>query len=200
QYNRTMYIPPLMNERAARVLISLTGDGTSGERYVISSPKGLMEKPWMAQVGEIKIKPRPSLLESPSRGNVIFVSGFYDIERQDDEEWRWTGKEALFRLERLDETGLLYLSGEVNLERLNTIPTITITIGGQERAKFSPDNDTGLFERKMIVPDADFGESHWLDVKMETSEAFTPSKLVKSTDDRELGIKLLKIYFGPAAE
>jgi len=48
------------------------------------------------------------------------------------------------------------------------------------------------------VPDDAFGESNWLDVTIQTSETFVPSKVMDSTDTRELGIKLTKMFFGPA--
>ena len=198
RYNRTVYVPPIMTRTAAHVLVSVFDSEAPDVRYVISEPASLPDTPWMTPVGTLDVKPRPSMLESPSRANVIFESGFYPVERQGKQEWRWTGKEARAKLERLNERGLLFLSGEINLERLNTLPTVTVSLGGDVRTRFSPDSDTGRFQRKIIVPDEDFGESHWLDVCIQISETFVPSKLIDSKDDRELGIRLMKIYFGPA--
>ena len=198
QYNRTLYVPPTTTEAAASVLVELCDMETSNTRYVISAPGGLPETPWLAQVGSLNIKPRPSMLASPSNANLIFESGFYPVEQDDKQEWRWTGKEARGKLERLNERGLLFLSGEVNLQHLKTPPTITISLGGKVRTRFSPDSDTGSFQRKLIVPDEDFGDSNWLDLAIEISETFVPSKVTQSEDERELGIKLMKIYFGPA--
>jgi len=197
RYNRTVYVPPIMARTAAHVLVSVSDSGTSDVRYVISEPAGLADTPWMMPVGKLDIKPRPSMLESPLRANVIFMSGFYPIERQGKQEWRWTGKEARAKLERLNERGLLFISGEINLQRLNTLPTVTVSLGVDVKTSFTPDSDTGQFQRKIIVPDEDFGESHWLDVCIEISETFIPSKLMDCEDDRELGIRLMKIYFGP---
>jgi len=198
RYNRTVYVPPTMTEDKASVLVSLYDDRVSDIRYVISAPVGLPDTPWLAPVGSLSIKPRPSLLESPSRANLIFESGFYPVERDGKQEWRWTSKEARGKLERLDERGMLFLSGEANLQRLKTIPTITISLGGHVKTRFSPNAETGRFQRKLIVADEDFGESNWLDITIEISEAFVPSKLTESEDDRELGIRLMKMYFGPA--
>jgi len=198
RYNRTLYVPPTMTDAAVFVLVELRNMEISDVRYVIAAPAGLSEAPWLAPVGELSIKPRPSLLESPSRANLIFESGFYPVERDGKQEWRWTGKQARGKLERLNERGMLFLSGEVNLQRLNTTPTITISLGGRVRTRFSPDSDTGRFQRKLIVPEEDFGDGNWLDIAIEISETFVPSKLTESDDDRELGIKLMKIYFGPA--
>ena len=197
RYNRTVYVPPTMTEAAATVLVELYDDRIDA-RYVISAPAGLSDAPWLAPAGNLRIKPRPSLLESPSRANLIFESGFYSVEREGKQEWRWTSKKARAKLERLNERGVLFLSGEVNLQRLNTIPTISIGLGGHIKTRFSPDSETGRFQRKLIVPDEDFGESNWLDISIEISETFVPSKLTESEDDRTLGIKLMKMYFGPA--
>ena len=198
QYNKTFYVPPIAAEMPAQVLIVLRDEKAPNVRFVISEPKGSPEAPWMAPVGRLQIRPRPSLLESPSRANIVLVSGFYPVENRDKLQWRWTGKVAKAKLERLNRRGILFLSGQVNLEHLNTLPTITVFVGDKVKASFSPDRDTSSFQRKIIVPDEEFGDSNWLDVTIETSETFVPSKVTDSTDTRELGIKLTKMYFGPA--
>ncbi|HUT03056.1 MAG TPA: hypothetical protein VM163_04110 [bacterium] len=198
QYNKTFYVPPIGAETPAQVLIVLRDEKAPNVRFVISEPKGSPEAPWMAPAGRLQIRPRPSLLESPSRANIVLVSGFYPVEQQDKLQWRWTGKVAKAKLERQNRRGILFLSGQVNLERLNTLPTITVFVGDKVKASFTPDRDTSSFQRKIIVPDEEFGDSNWLDVTIETSETFVPSKVTDSTDTRELGIKLTKMYFGPA--
>jgi len=199
RYNRTVYVPPTMTETEASVLVELYDDRASDCRYTISAPTGLSDTPWLAPVGKLRIKPRPSLFESPSRANLIFESGFYSVERDGKQDWRWTSKEARAKLERLNQRGVLFLSGEVNLQHLKTVPTITVSLGGQIKTSFSPESETGRFQRKIIVADEDFGESNWLDMSIECSETFIPSKSAESEDDRELGIRLMKMYFGPAA-
>ncbi len=198
QYNKTFYVPPIGAETPAQVLIVLRDEKAPNVRFVLSAPKGRPEAPWMATVVRLQIRPRPSLLESPSRANIVLVSGFYPVEQQGKLQWRWTGKVAKAKLERLGKRGILFLSGQVNFEHLNTLPTITVSVGDKVKASFSPDRDTGNFQRKIIVPDDAFGESNWLDVTIETSETFVPSKVMDSTDTRELGVKLTKMFFGPA--
>jgi len=198
QYNRTFYVPPIDAEKTAQVLVVLQDEKAPNVRFVLSAPKGGPDAPWLAPVARLKIRPRPSLLESPSRAKIVLISGFYPVEQQGKLQWRWTGKVAKAKLERLNKRGILFLSGQVNLEHLNTLPTITVSIGSEVRASFSPDRDTGNFQRKIIVPDDAFGESNWLDVTIQTSETFVPSKVMDSTDTRELGIKLTKMFFGPA--
>lgn len=199
-YNRTIYVPPALSETVAHVLVGLYDPKRPIRRFVISSPEGVLGEPWLSKVGEVEVKPRPSLLESPSRANIMLESGFYPVEREDGDQWRWTLKEARLKLQNLGERGMLFLEGEVNLECLNSPPTITITIGGKERGSFSPNLESGRFQRKVVVQESDFGDKRWLDVLIETSETFVPSQHSATTDSRELGIKLRKIYFAPAGQ
>ncbi|MCD6327485.1 hypothetical protein J7M28_08030 [bacterium] len=198
EYNRTIYVPPSFSEATATVFVSLRDKRRPEVRYSIAGAGGDSRKPFATNVGAVHIKPRPTLLESTMRSNVVFESGFYPVESSGQEEWRWTGKEARGKLQRLGERGILFLEGEVNVRTANELPTISIWIGDELRAEFTPNPQTGRFQRKLIVPESDFGDRHFIDMKIKTTRTFRPNRLSESADNRELGIKLQKIYFGPA--
>jgi len=199
RYARTIYVPPIVSERRAYVYVGLYDPRSSKTKYLVSGGTASSQRPWDVMVGEVLVRPRPSLIEGPSWANVVFEEGFYAVEQEGNESWRWTGREASARLEYVGERGVLFVQGEVNLKCLKRVPTISLWVGGKLRVRFTPNGETGEFERKLIVEPDEFGDSRWLRLRLETSETFVPATCVSSSDTRELGLKIRKIYFGPSS-
>lgn len=128
-----------------------------------------------------------------------YLDGWYDLESDGNEGWRWMGKKGRIALLNASNEMVLHL-------RLQTISPgeggrndgseaiVTVKLDSHEIASLSsPD---GMIDHTITVkPQPD---RLWSVLSLETSKVRVPSQLMKSNDSRELGIRCLGLEWYPS--
>jgi hypothetical protein len=189
-YTRTYFIPENITGGEYIVELGMYTPSGKGERFVLNA-KQISDRSY--QVGGLKIQ-KPSTDSEPE-----FVSGWYDEERDQSDNWyhwRWMGKSAIARLKNPHSNALLYLKAESERHRFQEPQSISVLLMDRKIDQFEVDTSE-TFVKKFEIP-ADFlGHEEQVDVKLDVNQTFSPSADKNAGDSRELGLRVYCLYLGP---
>jgi hypothetical protein len=191
EYSRTVFIPVFPYVGTVAVHMGLYSP-TSGRRFPL---RGETTGQRSYRVGALELVPRPE------EAFIIYKDGWHNAEVSQENatvEWQWTRREATlsFRNPRRDATFYLHLDGRPDL--VGDSVTVTLSIGGQEVDQFSIESADEIV-RKIPLSAQQFGDGESVDVRVTVSRTFIPARIaaLKSTDARELGIRVFHAYIEP---
>ena len=187
-YSRRIYIPTFIDKSDP----AFKGEGTLRLSIGLNSPydrSGKLPKPLF----EKKLRFLPPPADSPK---ISYEDGWYDLEINPEtslKRWRWTADEARCKIDNPRRDSLLFIRGGVNLGVLNNQKVI-FKLNDSILDEFLPEESQ--FEKSYRIKKEMLGEADKFYLVISTNKTFIPKQVIlRSKDERELGIQISFIYF-----
>jgi len=126
----------------------------------------------------------------PIAGTIRYLDGWYDLEGEGTNQWRWMGRRARLVLQPIAGGGELRFSAGVPIDA-EAPPTVTVTIDGRAADNFVA--TAGSFTRRYTLPPSDAAH----EVVFGVSNAINPAREHRGGDTRDLGMQLRSISWTP---
>jgi len=125
-----------------------------------------------------------------------FVQGWQEPEYNPTtaRSWRWMSERAVVWVRPVGRDIDLTLTGESPLRYFDSAPSVRVSIGGQELARFSPVSD---FTERVRLPAALLA-AHAGQVTLQTDKHFVPAERGESADKRHLAIRMYQVQVASA--
>ncbi|MBI1765515.1 MAG: glycosyltransferase family 39 protein [Acidobacteria bacterium] len=133
------------------------------------------------------------LTEITSFWQTNYLDGWYGVENDGANFWRWMGRRAQVALFNEADTMQLSVRGDIVALRDGSHPTLTLRLDGREVARFKPQHEA--FEQTLTVP-TEAGR-FWSVLTLEVDPIVTPKGLGLSNDERELGLRCYEVKWAP---
>ncbi|MGB2765455.1 MAG: hypothetical protein WBC20_13720 [Candidatus Aminicenantaceae bacterium] len=187
-YSRKIYIPAFIDALDPEFKGEETLELSIGFSSPYDGPGDSMKK---ILVKKLKFVPPP-----PDIPKIIYGDGWYDLEINPEtllKRWRWTGKEARCIIDNPKQDALLVIKGGVNKEIFHDQKVI-FKIKNVILDEFTPEGN--YFQRSFKIKKEILGEAEKFDLVISIDKTFIPAKVIlRSKDERELGIQISFIYF-----
>jgi hypothetical protein len=127
-------------------------------------------------------------VQSPGTPMIAADDGWYEPEfnPRTAQTWRWTAEKATLWVRPIGRDVRLTLAGESPLKYFDQAPTVVVTVGSREVARFNPTSD---FTREIVLP-ADALTSSNGQVVVASDKFFVPAERQISPDPRHLALRM----------
>ena len=127
-------------------------------------------------------------LQSAGTPMVGVDDGWYEPEYnpRTARAWRWTAEKAIVWVRPVGRNVTLTLSGESPLKYFDRAPTVTVTVGAREIARFNPSTD---FSQEIVLP-ADVLAAEDGRVVVASDKFFVPAERGGPPDQRHLALRI----------
>jgi len=191
-YSRTMFVPKFPYAGEAQIEVGLFSPKTGARIPMTGETKGQRSY----EVARLNLRPQTDNLY------VIFKDGWQETETADAGsgiEWQWSKKDATlaFRNPMRDVTFYFQCDQPV-LEGIGEPQHVELRIGPTVIDSFTL--SPGQRElRKFNVAKAQLGDSETVEVSVAVDKSFVPATItqLRSSDSRELGIRVFRAYVAP---
>jgi len=129
----------------------------------------------------------------PAYRRVRFLGGWYGVETDGVNRWRWMGREGVMQLPPIAGRGRLAIRFRVPLDLERQPPTLDVWINGVQVEHSLCSTD--IEERAWVIESKRDAKN---DVRLAISDAPSPAALHRSGDTRALGIELREYSWTPA--
>jgi len=187
-YSRRIYIPTFIDKSDPE----FKGEDTLRLSIGLNSPHnrtGKLPKPILEK--KLRFLPAP-----PDTPKISYEDGWYDLEINPEtslKRWRWTAKEARCKIDNPRRDALLFIKGGLNLGVLNNQKVI-FKVDDSILDEFIPEESQ--FEKSYSIKKEMLGEEDKFYLVISTDKTFIPKQvIIRSKDERELGIQVSFIYF-----
>jgi hypothetical protein len=191
EYSRTMFVPKFPYSGEASIIVGLYSP-RSGSRVPMSGQaRGQREY----QLATFNLHPQTENLY------VVFKDGWHETEVAEDAsgiEWQWSKKTATLAFRNPMRDVLLYFQCDQPVEALGAPQQVELRIGSAVIDSFAlPAGQREL--RKVNLTSAQLGNGETVEITVSVDRTFVPTNLtqLKSTDSRELGIRVSRAYVEP---
>jgi len=191
EYTRTMFVPKFPYAGDTSVVIGIYAP-KSGARVPLSGQsRGQREY----EVAKFNLHPQADNLY------VVFKDGWHETEVAEEQtgvEWQWSKKTATLVFRNPMRDALLYLQCDQPVQGLGEPQRIELRIGNVVIDSFMlPPRQREL--RKVNLTAAQMGTGETVEVSVAVDKTFVPATVtqLKSTDSRELGIRVFRAYVQP---
>jgi hypothetical protein len=191
EYARTMFVPKFPYSGEASIIVGLYSP-RSGSRVPMSGQsRGKREY----QLATFNLHPQTENLY------VVFKDGWHETEVAEDAsgiEWQWSKKTATLAFRNPMRDVLLYFQCDQPVEALGVPQQVELRIGSAVIDSFAlPAGERQL--RKVNLTSAQLGNGETVEITVSVDRTFVPTNLtqLKSTDSRELGIRVSRAYVEP---
>ena len=178
---------PAADARDAFTISPKRMEGYAGERFAWSDPEAArrLDRLALGRFDEVFV----TTLEK--RQKVVRGAGWYAEESDGGETWHWMGGRSETELLALTGEMTLNLKAAVNEEALKPgdKATIILRLDGREIDRI--ETFGGVFERTVAVPTPP--PSPWKILTVECDRAIVPAATGKSSDTRELGLRVYRL-------
>ena len=191
EYTRTMFVPKFPYSGETRVEIGIYSPRT-GARLPMTGPT---EGQRAYQVAKFNLHPQTDNLY------VVFKDGWHETEVATEAsgvEWQWSKKTATLVFRNPMRDALLYFQCDQPVQGLGEPPHVELRIGSTVIDSFTlPPGDREL--RKVELSAAQFGAGETVEITVAVDKTFVPANItqLKSSDGRELGIRVFRAYVQP---
>ena len=188
EYSRTMFVPKFPYSGETTVVVGLYSP-RSGARVPMAGPtKGQREY----QVAGFNLHPQTDNLY------VVFKDGWHETEVAEDAsglEWQWSKKTATLAFRNPMRDVLLYFQCDQPVKALGAPQQIELRIGPTVIDSFALAPGSPAL-RKVNLTSAQLGNGETVEVTVAVDRTFVPATTtqLKSTDARELGIRVFRAY------
>ncbi len=191
EYQRTMFIPKFPYVGEARMEIGLFSPAT-GERLPLA---GETEGQRAYRVATFNMRLQTDNLF------VIFRDGWHETEAGDGgREWQWSRKQATLMFRNPGRNVRFYLEADQpGLAALGGPQRVELRIGDAVVDTFDAPAAGGSVIRRIDIPASRLGGGETVDVTLSVDKTFVPADVpvLKSSDPRELGIRVFRAYVQP---
>jgi len=188
EYPRTMFVPKFPYVGQTRIEVGLFLP-KSGERLPLT---GETKGQRAYGVGTFTLRQQTDNLY------VVFKDGWHETEVADENagiEWQWSKKDATLAFRNPMRDVLLYFQCDQPVKALGTPQQVELRIGPTVIDAFAlPAGSQEL--RKVNLTSAQLGNGETVEVTVAVDRTFVPATTtqLKSTDARELGIRVFRAY------
>ncbi|OGL47027.1 MAG: hypothetical protein A2161_17550 [Candidatus Schekmanbacteria bacterium RBG_13_48_7] len=189
KYSRPIYIPFAVDQKTASVVIGLYDEKNPQEKIGLNGLQNVY-KPARYVLGTLKILPCDDFTLDTER--MDFKKGWYNLERdvRNRLQWRWTKEEAVCSIRNPKKQAVLYIRGWV--PEFESPATVSIVLNGQSLEQFTAKDE---FIKKYEINKELLGTSEWIDLVLKTDKLYSPSEHGQTSDPRNLGIMVKRIFF-----
>ena len=191
EYTRTMFVPKFPYSGDTSIVIGIYSP-KSGTRVPLSGQsRGQREY----EVARFNLHPQADNLY------VVFKDGWHETEAAEEQtgvEWQWSKKTATLTFRNPMRDALLYLQCDQPVQGLGEPQHVELRVGETVIDSFPlPAGQREL--RKVSLTAAQMGTGETVDVTVAVDKTFVPATItqLKSTDARELGIRVFRAYVQP---
>lgn len=191
-YKRTLFVPAYPYLGQASVRMGLYADDNS-RASLQGQDKGRREY----QVATL------DLVSQTENIFLIYKDGWHQTEVTSENasiqtDWQWTKKTATVTFKNPKRDVWFYLNADGRPDLLGQPQVITISTGDQQLDQFTL-GDRERVLRKVSVSAAQLGAGDMVEIKIDTGASFVPAQVpaAKSTDTRELGIRVFHAFVEP---
>jgi len=191
EYTRTMFVPKFPYSGDTSIVIGIYSP-KSGTRVPLSGQsRGQREY----EVARFNLHPQADNLY------VVFKDGWHETEAAEEQtgvEWQWSKKTATLTFRNPMRDALLYLQCDQPVQGLGEPQHVELRVGEMVVDSFTlPAGQREL--RKVSLTSAQMGTGETVDVTVAVDKTFVPATItqLKSTDARELGIRVFRAYVQP---
>jgi hypothetical protein len=193
-YQRTTFIPKFSYVGDASVQVGLFSPKT-GERLPLSGDDAGMRSYRVARF-EMRLQ-TDSLF-------VVFREGWHDTEAADDGtglEWQWSKREGSLSARNPKQDVVLFLQADQPVASLPAPQQVDVRLGGAVIDHFAIPPGSRVL-RRIPLSAAQLGTGDTADFTIAVDQTFRPATVpqLKSSDARELGIRVFRAYLQPAVE
>jgi hypothetical protein len=191
EYSRTMFVPKFPYVGQATVEVGLFSP-TSGDRLPLSGTNAGLRS-YRVATFEMRLESDPLV--------VVFGSGWYDTEVAADgpgREWQWSRKQATLSFRNPQRGVRFYLQADQPVAGAFAEPQrVEARIGDVVIDSFTLRPGGSEMRRVEIPADRLAGDS--IEIAISVDKTFVPAAVpaLKSTDSRELGIRVFRAFVEP---
>jgi hypothetical protein len=192
EYKRTLFVPvyPYIGQATVRAGLY---SGKDNHRVPLGGETvGMREY----KVGTLELLPQSENIF------LIYKEGWHPAEVAQDNaavEWQWTKRAATLAFKNPKRDVWFYLNADGRPELQSKQPQeVTVTVGDQVIDKFTL-NDKESVIRKAPITAQQLGTADMVELKIDAGGSFIPAQTpaAKSTDPRELGIRVFHAFIEP---
>jgi len=188
EYSRTMFVPKFPYSGETTVVVGLYSPRSGGRVPMAGPTKGQREY----QVAGFNLHPQTDNLY------VVFKDGWHETEVAEDAsglEWQWSKKTATLAFRNPMRDVLLYFQCDQPVKALGAPQQIELRIGPTVIDSFALAPGSPAL-RKVNLTSAQLGNGETVEVTVAVDRTFVPATTtqLKSTDARELGIRVFRAY------
>ena len=188
EYSRTMFVPKFPYSGETAVVVGLYSPRSGARVPMAGQTKGQREY----QVASFNLHAQTDNLY------VVFKDGWHETEVAEDAsglEWQWSKKTATLAFRNPMRDVLLYFQCDQPVRVLGTPQQVELRIGPMVIDSFAlPPGPPEL--RKVNLASAQLGNGETVELTVSVDRTFVPATTtqLKSTDARELGIRVFRAY------
>jgi hypothetical protein len=191
EYSRTMFVPKFPYSGETAVVVGLYSPQSGARVPMAGQTKGQREY----RVATFNLHPQTDNLY------VVFKDGWHETEVAEDAsglEWQWSKKSATLAFRNPQRDVVLYFQCDQPAKALGSPQQVELRIGAAVVDAFAL--APGKPElRKVDLTGAQLGTGETVEVTVAVDRTFVPATTpqLKSTDARELGIRVFRAYVQP---
>jgi hypothetical protein len=188
EYSRTMFVPKFPYSGETSVVVGLYSSRSGARVPMTGQSRGQREY----QVASFNLHPQTDNLY------VVFKDGWHETEVAEDAsgvEWQWSKKTATLTFRNPMRDVVFYFQCDQPVQAFGAPQQVELRIGPNVIDSFSLAG--GQHElRKINLTSAQLGNAETVDVTVSVDRTFVPATMtqLKSTDSRELGIRVSRAY------
>ena len=188
EYSRTMFVPKFPYSGDTSVVLGIYSPKTGTRVPLAGTTRGQHEY----EVAKFNLHPQTDSLY------VVFKDGWHQTEVAEEQtgvEWQWSKKTATLAFRNPMRDAVLYLQCDQPVQGLGDPQHVELRIGDAVIDSFMlPPLDRQL--RKISLTTAQMGTSETVEITVAVDKTFVPATItrLKSTDPRELGIRVFRAY------
>jgi hypothetical protein len=190
EYTRTMFIPKFPYTGETRVLLGLYSPA-SGERLPLAGQDAGMRA---YQVATFTMVPAAEQLF------VVFKEGWHEPEVADDGglEWQWSKREGILSFRNPRRDAQLFLQVDQAVSGLPQPQRVEVRHGTTVLDSFTLPAGTREL-RRIPLTASELGNGESVELTVAVDQTFVPAEVpsLRSSDSRELGIRVFRAYVEP---
>jgi hypothetical protein len=135
---------------------------------------------------------------------VVFRDGWHDTEVADENsgiEWQWSKKEATLSFRNPKRDVVFFLQADQPVNALPDPQQVEVRIGPMVVDSFMLPQGTGRELRRINISASQLGTGETVEMTIAVDKTFVPASIpqMRSTDSRELGIRVFRAFVQPKA-
>ena len=188
EYSRTMFVPKFPYSGDTSVVIGIYSPQSGARVALDGQTRGQHEYP----VAKFNLHPQTDNLY------VVFKDGWHETEVAEEAtgvEWQWSKKMATLAFRNPMRDAVFYLQCDQPVQGLGELQHVVLRIGDMAIDSFAlPAGQREL--RKLDLTSAQMGTGETVEITVAVDKTFVPANItqLKSTDSRELGIRVFRAY------
>jgi hypothetical protein len=188
EYSRTMFVPKFPYSGDTSVVIGIYSPKSGARVALDGQTRGQREY----QVGKFNLHPQTDNLY------VVFKDGWHETEVAEEAigvEWQWSKKTATLAFRHPMRDAVFYLQCDQPVHGLSEPQHVELRLGDRVIDSFSlPPGERAL--RKLDLTTAQMGTGETVEITVAVDKTLVPATItqLKSTDSRELGIRVFRAY------